>query len=182
LFVYQYAYRKGYTEGGTNFIEASIKALNKKESTATNISDYSGLYSVVHITDGDTIDIEKEGTKVRVRLLGMNSPESVDPRRPTECYGKEAKNYMIELLQDKKVRLQLDALKPERDEYGRVLAYIWREDGLFVNQDMIERGYAYEYTYKQEKYKFQENFKSTQGKAKERAVGLWAQSTCNGKK
>jgi micrococcal nuclease len=112
----------------------------------------------------------------------MNSPESVDPRRPTECYGKEAKNYMIELLQDKKVRLQLDALKPERDEYGRVLAYIWREDGLFVNQDMIERGYAYEYTYKQEKYKFQENFKSTQGKAKERAVGLWAQSTCNGKK
>ena len=89
---------------------------------------------------------------------------------------------MKKIVQGKNVRMELDSLKPEKDEYGRVLAYVWLEDGLFVNRSMIENGYAYEYTYKSEKYKYQSDFKSAQKAAREASLGLWAQATCDGKK
>ena len=183
LFLYQYAYQKGYDFGAKqNTLTVLKTSLQKTKDSAREETKYQGFYTVVHVADGDTIDIEKEGAKVRVRLLGINSPESVDPRRSVECYGKESKTFMIGLVTDKKVRLELDPLKPEKDEYDRVLAYVFTEQGVFVNQQMIEQGYAYEYTYKSEKYKYQENFKSAQKIAKEAAAGLWAKATCSGKK
>ena len=155
--VYQYAYNKGYA----NAISSTLNIpLSKEQKTlSTKSSPYDSLYEVSHVADGDTVDIEKEGIKVRVRLLGINSPESVAKDRKVECYGKESALYMKELVLGKKVSIKLDSLKPEKDDYGRVLAYLWREDGLFINQNMIESGHAYEYTYKSEKYKFQSEFK-----------------------
>ncbi len=181
--IYVYAEEKGYintTLRTPTVLSGKIENFFKKEST-TNI-DHKQLYKVVHVADGDTIDINKNGTKVRVRLLGINSPESVAQNRPDECFGKEAGEYMKKIVQGKNVRMELDSLKPEKDEYGRVLAYVWLEDGLFVNRSMIENGYAYEYTYKSEKYKYQSDFKSAQKAAREASLGLWAQATCDGKK
>ena len=74
-------------------------------------------YEVVHVVDGDTLDILKRGEKVRVRLIGINSPESVDPRRPVECFGKEASRYASSLADGKFVTLELDPSQGEFDKY-----------------------------------------------------------------
>lgn len=136
--------------------------------------------SVSRIIDGDTIDVLLDGNTTRVRLLGINAPESVDPRRPVQCFGKEASAYMYTLLRGHAVRLDFDPSQDRYDKYGRLLAYVHRDDGLFVNDVMINNGYAYEYTYISP-YQFQKEFKQTEQAARAASRGLWAAATCNGK-
>jgi micrococcal nuclease len=136
---------------------------------------------VTHVTDGDTFDIMIDGTKSRVRMLGINTPESVDPRRPVECFGREASNYLKDLINNKQVTLEKDPDKPGTDEYGRLLRYVFLGD-ININEQMIRDGYAYEYTYKSEKYMYQNQFKQAEKFARENKLGLWADSTCHGEK
>lgn len=135
------------------------------------------LYSVTKVVDGDTIHIDIDGKKETVRLIGINTPETVDPRRPVECFGKEASNKAKELLEGKKVRIETEASQGERDKYGRLLAYVFREDGLFANNYMVAEGYAYEYTYRLP-YKYQAEFKAAQQVAEKSGKGLWAPGVC----
>jgi endonuclease YncB( thermonuclease family) len=114
-----------------------------------------------------------------LRLIGMDTPETVDPRKPVQCFGKEASNKAKELLVGTKVRLEKDSTQGELDKYGRTLAYVYREDGLFYNKHMIEQGYAHEYTYNTP-YKYQAEFKAAQKSAQENQRGLWSSTTCNG--
>lgn len=97
---------------------------------------------VERIVDGDTVIVELEGQRERVRLIGIDTPESVDPRRPVECYGPEASQRLGELISaGTSVRLEVD--REPRDDYGRILAYLYRaSDGLFVNEAMVAEGYA----------------------------------------
>lgn len=100
------------------------------------------LVTVRRAVDGDTLELT-DGT--RVRLIGINTPESVDPRRPVEYMGKEASAYTAELLTGKEILLE-----PGRqpvDRYGRTLAWIWLPDGLFVNALLVLEGYAQVATY-----------------------------------
>ncbi len=138
-------------------------------------------YPVLKIVDGDTIDVLVENQTVRVRLLGINSPESVDPRRPVECFGKEASRYLKNILGNSIVRLEKDRDKPDTDEYGRWLRYVYMND-MFINKDMIANGYAYEYTYHNEQYQFQDEFNDAEKSARESQIGLWNKDTCGGKK
>lgn len=138
-------------------------------------------YPVLKIVDGDTIDILIENQTIRVRLLGINSPESVAPRRSVECFGEEASQYLKKILKDSIVRLEKDVNKPDTDEYGRWLRYVYVYN-LFINQEMISNGYAYEYTYHDEYYTFQNEFKNAEKNARESQIGLWNKKTCNGKK
>lgn len=109
----------------------------------------------------------------------MDTPETVEPRKPVQCFGKEASNKAKELLVGTKVRLEKDSTQGELDKYGRTLAYIYREDGLFYNKYMIEQGYAHEYTYNTP-YKYQAEFKAAQKSAQENLRGLWSPTTCDG--
>lgn len=95
---------------------------------------------VVAVIDGDTLDVEVDGRVVRVRLLGIDTPESVDPNRPVECHGPEASAFLGELLPDgATVRLERD--QEARDHYDRLLAYVFRlDDGLFVNEAILAAG------------------------------------------
>lgn len=136
-------------------------------------------YSVTSVVDGDTIKISMNGKEETLRLIGIDTPETVDPRKPVQCFGKEASNKAKELLSGKKVRIEMDATQDDRDKYGRLLAYTYREDGLFYNQYIIEQGYAHEYTYNTP-YKYQAEFKAVQKSAQENQRGLWSPSTCNG--
>lgn len=138
-------------------------------------------YPVVKVIDGDTIDVLVENQTVRVRLLGINSPESVDPRRPVECFGKEASHYLKNILGDSIVRLEKDRDKPDADEYGRWLRYVYMND-IFINRDMIVNGYVYAYTYHNERYRFQNEFNDAEKSARESQIGLWNKDTCGGKK
>ena len=143
-----------------------------------NNSEYE-YYSVSSVVDGDTLKVNLNGTIETLRLIGMDTPETVDPRKPVQCFGKEASNKAKELLTGKKVRIEKDSTQGELDKYGRRLAYIYREDGLFYNKHMIEQGYAHEYTYKTP-YKYQAEFKASQKSAQENLSGLWSPTTCNG--
>lgn len=155
------------------------------EETATVVEvdaqpvEQKTLYSVVSVTDGDTLSVEIDGKKESLRLIGINTPETVDPRTPVECFGKEASNKAQELLNGKKVFLEADSTQSERDKYSRLLRYAFLEDGTNFNKLMIEEGYAYEYTYNTP-YKYQAEFKQAETLAKENKKGLWAENTCNG--
>ena len=134
---------------------------------------------VTKVVDGDTLDVQLGGEEVRLRLIGMNTPESVDPRRPVECYGLEASARAKELLAGQAVYLEPDPSQDERDRYGRLLRYVWLEDGRLFNLEMIAQGYAYEYTY-ESKYKYQAEFRAAQERAQATRAGLWSPETCNG--
>jgi len=82
-------------------------------------------------------------------------------------------------LSGKKVRIEKDQTQGELDKYGRTLAYVYRDDGLFYNKYMIEQGYAHEYTYNLP-YKYQSEFKAAEKSARENQLGLWSPNTCNG--
>jgi micrococcal nuclease len=83
------------------------------------------------------------------------------------------------MLSDKQVRIEQDPTQDKRDQYGRLLAYVWLDDGTFVNQQMIEEGYAHEYTYRNP-YKYQSDFREAEQRARDDEVGLWSPDTCNG--
>lgn len=141
----------------------------KENSTVT--------YEVVRVIDGDTIVISKLGINETIRLIGVDTPETVHPSKPVQCFGKEASQKTKDWLEGEKVYLEIDETQGERDKYGRLLAYVYRADGLFINLELIMQGYAYEYTYNLP-YKYQLKFKESEQFARTNGVGLWAESAC----
>jgi len=128
-------------------------------------------YNVTKVVDGDTIKIEYKGSEESVRLIGIDTPETVHPNEPVGCFGEEASNKMKELVSGKNVRIMFDSSQGSQDKYGRLLLYIWVGE-TFVNKKMIEDGYAYEYTYSTP-YIYQNDFKVAQEDAKSLEKGLW---------
>jgi micrococcal nuclease len=100
---------------------------------------------VVLVVDGDTVDVQFEDGKIeRLRLIGIDTPEVVDPRKPVECYGREASQHAHELLDGQSVSIETDPSQGYRDIYGRYLAYIWLADGRNFGEVMIGDGYAHD--------------------------------------
>jgi micrococcal nuclease len=135
------------------------------------------FYEVIEVIDGDTIKVSIGGTVESVRLIGINSPETVDPRNIVECFGREASAFAKQLMSDRRVALEKDPAAGERDKYKRLLAYVFLEDGTHVNLLMVQGGYAYEYTYGAP-YKYQGEFKRAEDEARAEGRGLWAESAC----
>ena len=138
------------------------------------------LYPVSSVVDGDTfkVDIGQSNPDmsdniITVRVLGINTPETVDPRRPAQCYGPEASHEAKELLEGHSVKLVFNPDREMKDKYGRYLAYVYRDDGLFYNESMIQDGYAKEYTVGTA-YSLQAQFRALQKEAKAAKRGLWA--------
>ncbi len=154
----------------THPVAAAAPPLSRGESN-------SQFYPVIKVVDGDTIDILINGKTERLRLIGINTPEVVDPRKPVECFGKEASDNAKKLLDGQQVRIAADPSQDDKDIYGRSLRYVWRSDGLFYNLEAIQDGFAYEYTY-QVPYQYQQEFKTAQKLAQENHAGLWAPGAC----
>jgi micrococcal nuclease len=95
---------------------------------------------VERVVDGDTFVAAVRGRRERIRLIGVDTPETVDPDRPVQRYGKEASNFAKHVLNGLTVRLAGD-VQP-RDRYGRLLAYVWLPDGTFWNALLAAEGYA----------------------------------------
>jgi micrococcal nuclease len=153
--------------------------------TAESLSTYDGHNEVVTVsavTDGDTVGVTlASGARMTVRVIGINTPETVDPRRPVECFGMEASARAKELLEGTSVTLLADQSQGDVDKYGRALRYITLADGTDFGDTMIREGFAYEYTY-DERYSKQTIYRAAQQTAKEFDSGLWASDTCDGKK
>lgn len=169
-----------YMAGTGSFGEVRLPQMGVAATSTDTI-----LYPVVHVVDGDTIDVLKDGQKVRVRLIGINAPESVDPRRPVQCFGREASAEMKRFVGGQSVALETDPSQDLHDKYGRLLAYVFLADpsnpsghaGSSVNLHMIEAGYAYEYTYDLP-YRYQREFKRAQADVEQAGRGLWAAGAC----
>lgn len=102
-------------------------------------------YQVITIVDGDTVKIDDNGKITDVRLIGVDTPETVHPSKPVEPYGKEATAFLENLLKEESVYLRFDTQKTDR--YDRMLAYLYRApDGLFVNLEIVRQGYGRAYT------------------------------------
>ena len=131
------------------------------------------IVKVLRVVDGDTIKVLINDTQDTVRLIGIDAPETVDPKKPVQCFGEEASAKAKEVLEDKEVVLESDPTQGNRDEYGRLLRYVFLEDGTNFDGFMIFGGYAREYTFKGNPYKYQMEFVQDQNKAKGENRGLW---------
>lgn len=125
--------------------------------------------TVTRVVDGDTIVLE-DGQKVR--LIGVDTPETVDPRKPVQYFGKEASAFTKSELEGKRVRLEYDWERT--DKYGRTLAFVYQEDGSLFNAKLISSGYAHAYTKYPFKQEFMDLFRQLERDARENGRGLWA--------
>lgn len=142
------------------------------EEGGSKFSD--GTWKVSRVIDGDTIKLESGET---VRYIGIDTPETVDPRRMVGCFGKEASAKNAELVLGKDVRLVKDI--SETDKYGRFLRYVYVDD-LFVNEYLVREGFARASSYPPD-VEYSDHFREVEREAREAKYGLWADETCDGK-
>lgn len=130
-------------------------------------------YKVSKITDGDTFYVTTSSSeKYKIRLIGIDAPETrnVGVKVHKEYFGTEAKIFVTQLLKNKKVKLTFDVQKTDR--YGRVLAYVYLGNGIFLNQYLVEKGYAVVSTFPPN-VKFVEIFTKAEKLARNKKFGLW---------
>ena len=123
-------------------------------------------YTCPRVVDGDTIVVEGIG---KVRLIGVDTPETKHPRKPVEYFGKEASAFTRKMVEGKKVRLEYDWQR--KDRYGRVLAYVYLKDGTFLNAEIVKQGYGHAYT--RYSFKYLERFRKYEKEARENKRGVW---------
>ncbi len=117
-------------------------------SGLTRPADAKGPYPITDVVDGDTDKIDIDGRTVKLRLIGIDTPETKDPDKPVECFGPQASARAEQLLTGRSVWIQYDATQNRRDIYGRDLVYVWLDAHTMFNEVMVSTGYAHEYTYK----------------------------------
>jgi micrococcal nuclease len=132
--------------------------------------------TMLRIVDGDTIDVTIGGRRERVRLIGIDTPETKKPNTPVQCFGPEASAYTKSLLPvDSPLHLERDVVG--RDDFGRMLAYVYvAADGLFVNMQIIRQGYARPLTIAPN-VAHADEFAEAARVAEADNIGLWARCT-----
>ncbi len=161
------------------------------QAPATFLQEPGGFEeaTVQRVVDGDTIDVAitrrvdgpgagvtQVGRTYRVRLLGIDTPETVKPDTPVQCYGHQASAATTALLQGVKVRLVKDV--EETDQYGRLLRYVYFGDEM-ANARLVANGYAYVLTYPPN-VRHAQLFVTLARGARDNNLGLWAPATCAG--
>ena len=131
-----------------------------------------GDFDVVErVVDGDTLLLQ---SGERVRLIGVDTPETKHPSKPVQYFGKEASAFTRRIVERKRVRLEFDqanAARGHKDRYGRTLAYVFLEDGTLLNAEIIKQGYGHAYT--QFPFSHLEEFRQLEREAREQGRGLW---------
>lgn len=125
-----------------------------------------GIVQVLGIIDGDTIDVELDGERTRIRVIGLDAPER------DECGYQEAASAMQSLAQSREVRIEADPTQLDVDAYGRLLRHVFTLDGANVAEAIIALGFAVEYTY-DKPYAYVDDHLTAQNRAQEDALGLW---------
>jgi micrococcal nuclease len=159
--------------------KTNTASVNQTIEKKDNDEVRENTFLVTKVVDGDTIKLLIDGEEKSIRLIGIDTPETVHPSKPVECFGIEASNKAKELLQNQRVKLEIDESQGEVDKYGRLLGYVILKNGKNFNKLMIEEGYAHEYTYQNNPYKYQNDFKLAEAEAKINKRGLWSPSACS---
>lgn len=133
-------------------------------------------YTVVEADDGDTVKV-KMGDKIEtVRFIGVDTPETHDPRKAVQCYGQQASDFTKNLLLGKQVRLESDPNDSDRDKYKRLLRYVYLGDEL-INAKLIKEGYGFAYVVFP--FTHLDEFRQYESDARAQNKGLWASCSVN---
>lgn len=128
-------------------------------------------WRVTYIVDGDTFYAQQNGSnRTKFRLIGIDTPESKHPDKPVEPFSKEATDLLSLLIKDKIVLLEYDI--QTHDKYGRSLVYVYDDEGLFINEELVLKGLAQVYTFPPN-IQFAEVFIEAQKKARKHKIGMW---------
>jgi len=161
------------TSGATPTATATTAATTTVSPTPTmplTFPDGTTPATVVRVVDGDTIEVEIEGETYKLRYIGIDTPETVDPRRPVGCFGEEASAANKALVEGLTVGLENDV--SDTDIYGRLLRYVWLNDGEMVNAILVREGYAQSSAYPPD-VRHQELFDQLETEARSAERGLW---------
>lgn len=168
---------------GFNLIQNNEIAQNNQPTGAVlpgkTENQASQFAQVVRVVDGDTIEVSIQGERYKVRYIGVDTPETVDPRRVVGCFGKEASAKNKRLVEGKEVNIVRDV--SETDKFGRLLRYVYVKgevgEEIFVNDYLVREGYAKATTYPPD-VKFTDQFKEAEREARASDKGLWGR--CQG--
>lgn len=141
-------------------------------ATDTAPGTLHGPYPVVRSVDGDTIRVNRNGEEIVIRFIGLDTPETVAPDRPVECFGPEASARTKELVEGGQVWLEYDEASGLTDKYDRTLAFVWLDQQTMLNELLIAEGYAEEVTYT-DGYAHQRDFQDAERAAQSSGLGLW---------
>jgi micrococcal nuclease len=130
-----------------------------------------GTYRVIAYADGDTITVDMNGTPERIRMVGVDTPETKKPDAPAQCYANEAAKFTSDKLTNASVRLEADTKSDNRDRYSRLLRYVFLQDNTMLNKKLIEDGYGFAYT--QFPFDKKAEFIAAQESARLQKKGLW---------
>jgi micrococcal nuclease len=163
----------------------TVKVENKQQSIAENNNIEKKIenpryywHKVTRVIDGDTLKASIDGREATIRVIGIDTPESTTK---IECYGQESSSKSKELLQGKWIQIERDSSQDNKDKYGRLLRFVWLGNATDFGKQMINEGYAFEYTYNKP-YKYQSEYKSSEASTKVSKRGLWASDTCSGQR
>ena len=146
-------------------------------ATDAVLSAQPGLAHVTKAIDGDTIEVILGGKAETVRFIGIDTPETHDPRKPVQCFGEAAAAHTKALLEGGDIRLEADPQDDNRDKYGRLLRYIYLPDGTLINAQLIRDGYAFAYTVFP--YTKIDEFRALESEARQSGRGLWGGCNIN---
>jgi endonuclease YncB( thermonuclease family) len=161
---------EGRTMVPLRFVGEGLGAGIKWDGFTIAITGVSAINTVTRVIDGDTIEVNVQGKTERIRLIGVDTPESTQQVEP---FGKEANAFTHRILQGKEVRLEFDV--QERDRFGRLLAYVWFGNTMF-NEMLLREGFAQVATFPPN-VKYVERFTRAQQEARDARRGLWRQAT-----
>lgn len=147
-------------------------------TTSLTATTSSKTYIVEKVVDGDTIKVRVGGQLKTVRLVGINTPETVDPRKPVECMGQAASDRLKQLLTGTEVSLETDPTQADQDRYGRWLRFVFLPDGTDVGQQLLEEGLAQEALYSDTPHRYRAEYLLAQSHAQQLQSGLWQPGVC----
>lgn len=136
-------------------------------------------WTVTHVRDGDTLVVQRANHSQVIRLIGVDTPEIKDPRKPPECYGREASRFTTRATLGTTVALEFDTIAGRYDRYHRTLAYVWLDEQQMLNQRLVRDGYAREYDYRDQPYTYRAQFRMVQNQAAQHHYGLWGECSRN---
>lgn len=131
-----------------------------------------GHYQIANFSDGDTFTVIMNGQEERIRLIGVDTPETKKPNSPVQCYGPEASRFTKDRAHEQSVRLEADPIGNNRDRYDRLLRYAYLPDGTLLNELLIREGYGFAYL--SFPFSKQAEFAAAQADAQSAKRGLWA--------
>lgn len=161
--------------GVSLLVLAIVLYLNRNPKvTEPMVNTPVGGYRVTEFVDGDTVKVDMNGTNETIRMIGVDTPETHDPRKPVQCFGQAAAEFTKKLIGNNYVRLEPDALSANRDRYQRLLRFVYLPDGRLVNEEIIKQGYGFAYL----SFPFtkSDQFHASEIAARTANLGLWG--TC----